>query len=154
MIRCIVAIDTKRGMANDKGIPWRLPTDLAHYRSKINDSNVLMGYGTYIADHPSPRKRNYVAIRNKVALDPGYEQVTDAKELLKNAKEDIWVIGGAGLIKETMDLIDELHITQLNQDFHCTKFLPEYKQDFSLVSETPPQTENGITFTFQVWKRK
>ncbi|HLB66591.1 MAG TPA: dihydrofolate reductase [Candidatus Saccharimonadales bacterium] len=54
----------------------------------------------------------------------------------------------------TFDLINELYITLLEDDFHCTKFFPEYEQAFEKISQSEPITENGITFRFTVWKRK
>ncbi len=155
MIKAIVAIDSKRGMANDKGIPWHLPSDLKYYRSKTLKGSIFMGYGTYVEfDHPFHDRLNYVAIPDDIELRPGFKRVGDARQFLKSFKKDIWVIGGAGLLQETLDLVQELYITQLDQDFKCTKFFPEFKKDYKLVSETKPATENGITFTFQVWERK
>src|SRR3989344_4796969 len=143
MIKCIVAIDDKRGMANDKGIPWHLPTDLKYYRNQTKQGAILMGYGTYVEfDHPFHDRLNYVASSRDEELRDGFEKVADARQFLKDIKEDVWVIGGARLIEMTLDLIDEIHITQLEGDFHCTKFFPEFKDKFKLVSETDPATEN------------
>lgn len=155
MIKCIVAIDSQRGMANDQGIPWHLPTDLKYFRQKTINGAIFMGYRTYAGfDKPFHKRINYVAIPDDVELKPGFKRVPDARKFLKDFEGDIWVIGGAGLIKTIIDLIDELYITQIQADFHCTKFLPEYKHEFEIVSDSLPQTENGTTFTFQVWQRK
>ncbi len=157
MIRFIAAMDIKRGVANDHGIPWqgKLPTDVAYFRSKTTNGVVLMGYGTYVEfAQPLSKRRNYVATRKTEPLRPGFEPVHDARELLMNTKEDIWVIGGPTLFSATLDLANELYVTQLDQDFHSTKFFPEFKDKFDKISETKPQTENGITFSFQVWRHK
>lgn len=155
MIRAIVAIDTKRGLANDKGIPWDLPTDRKYYRAKVTSGLLLMGYGMYKElSQPYPGSTNYVATGSDEKLREGFEVVKDARKFLQNSKSDVWDMGGAGLITNTIDLIDELYITQLEGDFHCTKFFPEYEQDFAKVSQSEPQTENDIIFRFTVWKRK
>ena len=39
-------------------------------------------------------------------------------------------------------------------DIAFTKFFPEFKDKFETVSEAPKQSENGITFTFQIWRAK
>ncbi len=157
MIRTIVAIDEKRGLANDHGIPWqgKIPTDVKYYHDKIKQGTLLMGYGLYRElSKPYPGGINYVATSNKdEKLRAGFEPVYDAREFIKNAKDDVWNLGGAGVIASTFDLIDELYITQLEGDFNCTKFFPEYEQEFEKVSESEPLTENGITFRFTVWKR-
>jgi dihydrofolate reductase len=158
MIRAIVAIDEKRGMANDQGIPWRskVPQEIAYFRDNTAQGDILMGYGTYLEfKKPFHDHLNYVATNRDEELKPGFEKVTDAREFLKNYKGDlVWNIGGAGLLTQTLDLSDELYITQIQGDFKCTKFLPEFKDKYKMSNESPPITENGITYTFQVWQRK
>jgi len=159
MIRFIAAIDSKRGIANEHGLPWQgqLLTDVKYYHNKIlSGGTLLMGYGLYKElPKPYPSGTNYVAIQGiDEKLRDGFEPVEEAYEFLKNAKDDVWNLGGAMLFESTLDLADELYITQLDKDFQCTKFFPDFHDKFELVSETKPQTENGITFTFQVWKKK
>jgi len=157
MIRFIAAIDERRGLANEHGIPWqsKVPTDAAYFRSKTIHSNLMMGYGWYVEQKlPLPERRNLVATTNPEPLREGFERVTDAREFLQNATEDIWVGGGAILFTNTLDLADELYITQLNGDFQCTKFFPEFEGSFVLKSKSEPITENNITFWFEIWQRK
>ena len=180
MIRFIAAIDSKHGVANEHGIPWqgKLPTDVAYFRNKTLHGTVMMGYGWYKEQQlPLPERRNLVATSNSEPLRPGFERVPDAREFLNKFKSrfthhpsgvvstagqqdsvvrepDIWVGGGAGLFASTLDLADELYLTLIDWDFHCTKFFPQFEQDFEKVSESEPQTENGITFKFTVWKHK
>lgn len=159
MIRFIAAVDSKRGMADDHGIPWqgKVPTDVANFRKKTEGNTVLMGYGTYIVDFKEAilvNRRNLVASMKKVDLRPGFELVQDARKFLRDFKQDIWVIGGPTLFAQTLDLADELYLTQLMAEFSCTKFFPKFQNDFKLVSESDSITENGITYTFQVWKNK
>src|SRR3989344_9485490 len=157
MIRFIAAIDKKRGVANDHGIPWqgKIPTDVAHFREKTLYGNVMMGAGRYKEqEKPLADRRNIVAMGSPEPLRPGFEGTTDARKFLQEFKGDIWVGGGAALFASTLDLADELHLTLLESDFNCTKFFPEYQQGFEKVSESEPIIENGITFRFTVWKRK
>ncbi len=155
MIRCIVAIDEKRGLADDKGIPWDLPTDRRYFREKTEHGVVFMGYNTYLTLHgPLSDRRNIVVNQRQVPVRDGFEIVTDPIEFLKNTTEDIWHIGGAGLLKDTLQFCDELYITHVEGDFHCTKFLPAYEQDFELAWQSEPLVENNTRFTFAIYKRK
>lgn len=160
MVRFIAALDEKRGIADEHGIPWqgKVPTDVQYYHQKIEHGIILMGYGVYKelsqpykSDHPV----NYVASRDPlVELRAGFELVSDARQFIKAQAEDVWNTGGAILFQETIDLADELYITQLEGNFRCTKFFPTYQTDFKRVSQSPPVTENGITYRFEVWRRK
>jgi dihydrofolate reductase len=158
MIKFIAALDSQRGVANDQGIPWRgkVPTDVRYYRQVIaNGGIILMGYGLYKElSQPYPGGTNYVASLDQVPLKEGFTWVPDAEKFQAEATGDVWNLGGAALFNSTIEQADELYITQLDQDFHCTKFFPVYKDKFELKLESDPITENGITFTFQVWARK
>lgn len=157
MIRFIAALDSKRGVADDHGIPWqsKIPTDVRYFRDKTIGGNLLIGYGWYQEmQKPLPNRRNIVATTKTEVLRPGFEKVSDARKFLLNSKEDIWVGGGAGLFASTLDLADELYLTFVEGDFNCTKFFPEFEDKFEKVSESEPITENGVTFRFTIWKRK
>lgn len=157
MIRCIAALDEKQGIANDHGIPWqgKIPGDVAYYHDKVKDNPVIMGFGLYKElTKPYPGGSNYVATTDpNVKLRDGFKPVTDAVAFLNDYKGDIWDMGGALLFASTIDLVEELYITQLEGDFKCTKFFPEYKDSFERVSRSPAYQENGVTYYFEVWKR-
>lgn len=157
MIRFIVAIDSKRGLANENGIPWqdKLLMDVKYFREKTVGAIILMGYGTYVElKDPLLKRRNVVASSKHKRIREGFELIHNARTFLQNSSEDIWIIGGASLFAQTLDLADELYITQLNNDFQCTKFFPSFKDTFKLKTSSEPQTENDITFRFEVWQRK
>lgn len=157
MIKLIAAIDNKRGIADEQGIPWQgqLPTDVKYYHEKLKTADILMGTGVYKEiSKPYPGVKNYVATREQHPhLSTGFIPVTDAHEFLKDRQGDIWNIGGAILFETTFDLADELYLTRIDKDFHCTKFFPYFEDQFELINKTMPQTENGITFHFEVWRR-
>ena len=152
---CVAALDEKRGLANDHGIPWqgKIPSDVKHFRAEIDGGIILMGYGTYIELSKPYPGRNLVATSKTEQLRPGFELVPDARSFLQGSTEDVWVFGGAGLFASTFDLVTDLHLTQLEGDFDCTKFFPEFKDAFTLTSQSDPITENGITFRFETWQR-
>lgn len=155
MIKFIAALDSKKGMANEHGIPWDLPTDKAYFRTKTDGGTMLMGYGTYVEfSEALPNRRNLVASSKNEPLRTGFEPVKDAESFLKNTKENVWVIGGPGLFSSTIALADELYLTRIDTDFGCTKFFPSFEQDFRLTEQSESQTENGVNFRFEVWTRK
>ena len=155
MIRAILAIDEKRGLANEQGIPWNLPSDRAYVREKTWCGSLLMGYGTYAEfTKPLPGRRNLVVTNDPNKINPGFEAVTDLQKFMSMPPENLWVFGGANLFAQTIDAIDELYITQLKGDFGCTKFFPPYEQKFKLVTRSEPHHENGISFHYEIWRRK
>lgn len=155
MIRHLVAIDQKRGMAKDGKQPWHLPTDEQYFLRETQTLGgvVVMGRKTYeVIGHPLRERRNIV-LSDKPEEIEGVEVFTDLREAL-HAAEDVWVIGGASIFKQTMNAADELYITRIDSNFDCELFYPEFEQDFVLASRSEPQHENGLNFRFEVWKRR
>lgn len=160
MIKFIAAIDKNRGMADEHGIPWagKTPTDVDFYHKCTAHAVAVMGYGTYVEQHhPLSRKRNLVIAKPGTSMEPGFELLENPRQFLQNAKndaEDIWVVGGAMVFTELLDLADELYITQLDAEFRCTKFFPEYAANFERTNRGDAITENGITYHFETWVPK
>ncbi|RTK95214.1 dihydrofolate reductase, partial [Candidatus Saccharibacteria bacterium] len=146
MIYAIAAIDTKRGIANQHGMPWHLPTDKKYYLKKIHNQTVLVGAGTY--KEPRTDRHAIIASRSVLDLKSIDKQVNDAAAFLRQTDKDIWVIGGAEIYAATIDYVDKLFLTLIDSDFDCTKFFPEYEQDFECIDPGESQTENGINFRF------
>lgn len=155
MIRLIVAVDQQLGMAKNGKQPWHLPTDEKYFLEQTQKygSVVLMGRPTFEGiGHPLKERRNIVMSRSLKQAD-GVEIATDLQEALEIAP-DIWIIGGASIFAQTLQFADELYVTRIEADFECDQFFPEFEQDFDLTHKSVPCHENGLTFTFCIYRRK
>jgi len=155
MIRLIAAMDTNRGIATDKGIPWKLPGDAAYFESQTTTGLIVMGWATYSEfSAPLHDRDNYVLTREQSRLRSGFESIATLTELMKShPNKDVWVIGGAFVFAETIDRADELFITQVLEDFHCTKFFPDYRIGFTRFEQGKDQEESGVRYRFERWRR-
>ena len=154
MIRMIAAMDEKRGIANDDGIPWQgqVPTDTARFHELTSEGLIVMGYGTYKEyDKPLHDRENFVVSHPDTQLQPGFVLVPDADVFFDQHEGELIWIGGAKLFADSLARADQLFLTRLGADFQCTKFFPEFADDFMLAGEEEPHTENGITFRFETW---
>ncbi|TXG76744.1 hypothetical protein E6P97_03040 [Patescibacteria group bacterium] len=151
MIRAIVAMDDCRGIAIGQKIPWDAPDDRRHFRALTINSTVLMGYRTYeTLLKPLTRRRNVVWCRQGSILKDGFEQIHDLAAFLHHQEIDVWVMGGGGLYQEALPYCEELHITQLAGDYHCSVFFPKFEDQFEQVGrkvEAPNRT-------YTIWRRK
>jgi dihydrofolate reductase len=159
MLRLIAAVDNALGVADDKGIPWqgKIPTDAQYFREQTTNGIIVMGFGTY-QEFKSPLhdRENFVVSRPDTGeLRQGFVGVTDVTSFIQEHEGDlVWVIGGAALFEKTLGSADELYLTQIDRDFHCTKFFPTFSEAFELSSDDGPHSESDITFRFEVWRRK
>ncbi len=132
MIRLIAAIDDRRGIATDHGIPWKLPGDTAYFHEKTANGVILMGRATYEEfAAPLHDRENFVLSSETGPLRTGFRGVAGLDQLRAAfPHDDVWVIGGAAVYAETIAEAEELFLTQVLGDFHCTKFFPPYRADF------------------------
>jgi dihydrofolate reductase len=155
MIRLIAAIDSRRGIATDAGIPWKLQGDTAYFHDKTAKGVILMGRATYNEfAAPLHERENFVLTANSGPLRTGFRTVGSLDELAADHPgEDIWVIGGAAVYAETIAEAQELLLTQVVGDFHCTKFFPAYEAHFRLAAQSDDRQDGGITYRFETWQR-
>ena len=152
MIKLIVAVDSKNGIANESGIPWDLPIEKKYYRDQIISSDILMGAGVYKElSSPANSHGNYVLTHQDINK-PGFTKVTDLGDFFSNHK-DVWVIGGQKIYEQTLMYADEIYITKINKDFGCTKFFPKFDDLFILASKSTPINDQGIEFIYETYKK-
>lgn len=155
MIRLIAAVDVKRGVATDAGIPWDLPGDVAHFRECTSTGAILMGRSTY-DEFASPLhgRENYVLTRTAAELRPGFQPVAGLGVFrAEHGDDDVWIIGGAATFSQAIVDAAELHLTQVYGDFRCTKFFPPYERDFIPADQSGDSVEHGTGYRFEIWKR-
>lgn len=152
MIRHIVAIERHRGIADHGRIPWNLPTDKRYYREmvKTHGGIVLMGSSTF--NHPLPGCEVYVASRNPDFAALGATVIDDIDAFL-DTHEDVWVAGGSEIYAQTLGRADELYVTEIDAEFVCDRFYPDFSRDFRLKTEGELQHENGLSFRFNLYER-
>src|SRR5579863_8561498 len=153
MIRLIAATDTTRGIATGSGIPWKLPGDSAYFENQTTTGLIVMGWATYNEfSAPLHGRANYVLTHDQSRLRPGFEPTANLADLVtSHPGEDVWVIGGAFVYAETIAQADELFITQVLADFHCTKFFPDYRTGFNRFEASDDQEEGGVHYRFEKW---
>ncbi len=156
MIRLIAAIDDRRGIATDLGIPWKLPGDTAYFHDKTAKGVILMGRATYEEfAAPLHDRENFVLTSEPGPLRTGFRGVAGLDQLrAASPHDDVWVIGGAAVYAETIAEAEELLLTQVLGDFHCTKFFPPYRAEFELEIGSDDRSEGGVTYRFETWRRR
>jgi dihydrofolate reductase len=160
MIRLLVAIDRKRGIAKHGYTPWYIPDDMANFvkLSKSDGGNILVGGTTFrnaLNAKPLEGRNNYLLTKDEQPI-AGVELVHDLHAWLTTmSSQDIWVIGGARVYEQLLDdnLADELYITHIDADFRCDQFFPDYQSKFRLTSQSESKEQNGFNYTFGVYTR-
>lgn len=154
MIRLIVALDKERGIAKNGDQPWNLPADKAYFMEQTQKYGgiVLMGHRAYqVIGHALKNRRNIVVSRHVGLIIPGVEVVHDLEAFAKNARHDIWIIGGSSVFEQALPYADELYITRIDAVFDCDQFFPKFEDTFVFKQKNKDIRQNKLTFRYEIW---
>lgn len=156
MISLLVAYANGRVIGKDGKMPWHLPNDLRYVKNTTTGHTVVMGRKTFESiGRPLPNRRNVIMTRNKDFSAPGVEVVHSKADVL--ALGDVFILGGANVYAQFLDVADRLYITKIDLDTEGDTFFPEWDRDaFTLVSATEGvlDEKNTHPHTFYVYERK
>lgn len=120
----LVAAVADNGVIGRGGaLPWRLPSDLKHFRALTLGHPVVMGRRTFQSiGAPLPGRANVVVSRDRAfaasgvvvaaSLDAALE--TASGEALRRAADAVMIIGGAEIYRMTMPRAARLEITHVH----------------------------------------
>jgi dihydrofolate reductase len=120
----LVAAVAENGVIGRGGVmPWRLKSDMRHFRALTSGKPVVMGRKTWasLALKPLPGRTNVVVTRDKSFAAPGVLVVPSLEAALQAARGDalrrgseIMIIGGAEIYAQAMPAATRLEITQVH----------------------------------------
>ncbi len=154
ILSIIAAIGKNRELGKDNKLLWDIPEDMEHFRSKTRGHAVIMGRKTYESiGHALPARPNIIITRDETFQTPDgsfiVHSLDEAIALGKEKeKEELFIIGGANIYAQAIDIADKLYITEVHQSFpDADTFFPDYAR-FSKEISKKEGSGNGYTYTF------
>ena len=162
MIRAIMAIDDFGGISKNGSMPWpKNVSDLKWFKKNTLNSIVIMGRLTWVDPFmPSPLKdRINILVTNKdvnkyLGADEYLSGDISNKVLSLSKKyqnKDIYIIGGAEILNQLFELIEEFYLTRIYGNFECDKNIDLQKIQESMKMIT--RIENDKNSHFEIWKK-
>ncbi|MFD1849485.1 dihydrofolate reductase [Oceanobacillus bengalensis] len=134
MISLLVAMDRNRviGLKND--LPWYLPRDLKFFKEKTTGHTIIMGRKTFDSIGKAlPNRKNIVITRNKKDFPDGVEVINDIEAVIErnkmNPDEELFVIGGATIFEQIIDVSDRMYITWIDEEFAGDTYFPSFREE-------------------------
>ncbi len=130
----IVAMDRNNVIGRDGDLPWRLPSDLKHFKNVTLGKPCLMGRKTWESlPFPLPGRPNLVLTRNKTYAAKGALVFSDLNAMIGEGYElagasggdEIMLIGGAQLYKILLPLCDRLYVTRVDAEVDGDAMFPD-----------------------------
>ncbi|NYT80588.1 dihydrofolate reductase [Alcaligenaceae bacterium] len=155
-IQLVVAYSANRVIGRDNALPWRLPSDLAHFKRVTMGKPIVMGRNTWHSlGRPLPGRPNLVLSR-----DPGFtaEGATVHPDLASAIRacgnvEAICIIGGEQVFKAALDIADEIIATEVHAQVEGDTFFPDLPSGWAEAERSVQPEENGLAFDFVTYRR-
>jgi len=119
----VVAVADNGVIGRGGRLPWRLKSEMAHFRRATMGKPVVMGRKTFLSiGKPLAGRSNIVVSRDSSFAAPGVVVAPDIEAALSVARGDalrrgateIAVIGGADIYAQTMPVADRLVLTRVH----------------------------------------
>lgn len=161
IISHIAAMAKNRVIGVDGGLPWDLPEDMKFFREKTSGHMIVMGRKTY-ESFPKPLKNrlHIVITRQKdYKVAEGVKVFSDIEKAINFCKtqtkqwgEEVFIIGGGQIYKQTLEHAHQLYITEIDKDFKGDAKYPEFEKDF-IMAEKDDRFE-PLNFSFCLYTRR
>jgi dihydrofolate reductase len=158
MIRAIFACDLEWGIGKQGTIPWPKNThDLRWFKETTINSVVVMGKNTWndpLLPKPLPNRYNILVSDSGIESSDTRPNIVikraEVEKYITNIDKDVWLIGGAALIKSNLHLVTELWLNRININYYCDTFLPKD----AIVSEfTLHKHHKDQNLNIEMWSR-
>lgn len=129
----VAAVAENNVIGRNGGLPWRLKSDLAHFRALTINKPVVMGRKTYESiGKPLDRRTNIVITRDvKFAAvgaltAPSFEAALDLAraDAARRGADEVMIIGGSDVFAAALPLADRLEITRVHASPEGDTFFP------------------------------
>lgn len=165
IVSIIVAVSENNVIGKDNDLVWHLPDDMKFFKEKTENHHVLMGRRNFesIPEKYRPLKRrlNIVVSRSEFPDEHNLRFVHSIQEGLKiaieNGEEELFIIGGGEIYRQSLPFTDKIYLTRIHQDFEGDTYFPEL--DMNIWKEVSRKhhkkdERHQVEFTFREYVKK
>lgn len=131
----VVAVAENGVIGRNGRLPWRIPSDLKHFKAVTMGKPVVMGRKTYESiGKPLPGRANIVLTRDRNWRADGVLAGHSLKDVLRLANEEarksgageIAIIGGSVLFEKTLPMASKIEFSEVHAKPEGDVLFPEY----------------------------
>ncbi|GAC1334270.1 MAG: dihydrofolate reductase [Beijerinckiaceae bacterium] len=149
----VVAVAKNGVIGRNGGLPWRLPSDLKHFRALTLGKPIVMGRRTWDSiGRPLPGRETIVVTRDPDFRVDGAHVAHTIETALALAADyaarlqtdEIMIVGGADLFAALLDRADIIHLTEVDLEPQGDVLFPplDPARWSEIACEVPPRAPN------------
>lgn len=158
----IAALSRNRVIGREGDLPWDLPEDMAYFRAKTKGHILIMGRKTF-ESFPKPLKdRLHIVITRSadyrapegVVVVPNVEAALEAAEAqIGRWPQEVFIIGGGEIYKQTLAMADRLYLTWIDQDVEGDTRYPDFNEASFILADRD-ERQHPVPFAFCLYVKK
>jgi dihydrofolate reductase len=161
----LAAVAENGVIGRGSGLPWRLKSDMLHFRALTMGKPVVMGRKTYLTIKRPLKGRTMIVVSRDPAfaaagavVAPSLEAALAAArgDALRRNADAIFVAGGADIYAQVLPLAARLAITEVHKRVDGDAHFPAIDRDVwreVTRSEHAPGADDEVSFAFVVYER-
>ena len=161
-VSIIVAVAQNNAIGFKNQLLYRLPNDLKRFKALTTGHTIIMGRKTFesLPKGALPNRRNIVLTRQEGVHYENAECYRSLEEALMQCDytEDLYIIGGGELYKQTLGLAARIHLTIVDDTpTEADAFFPELNPaewEEVMREEHPADEKHAHAYTFIDLKRR
>ena len=165
IISHVVAMSNNWVIGVNNDLPWSLKDDLAHFKEYTTEKIIVMGRKTFESiGRPLPNRINYVissTLENVegVSIFTNLEAAIEAAKafnLHKNIDNEVAIIGGGYLFRDSIHSFNKLVLTRVNCSIDGDVYYPEIDfNNWELVSSEKflKNEDNQYDFAVETYRK-
>lgn len=157
-INLIAAIGKNNELGKNNDLIWKLKGDMKFFRETTMGHPIVMGRKTFESlPKVLPGRKNIVISTNEIKNEEieVYKNIKDFLLKYQEYGDDIFIIGGASIYKQFIDLATNMYLTEIDgEEKSADVYFPsfdkkEWEKEILLSNQ-----ENSINFKHVLYKRK
>jgi dihydrofolate reductase len=164
IISHLVALSNNNVIGVNNDLPWKLKTDLTHFKNYTTNKIIIMGRKTFESiGRPLPNRMNFIVSKtiNKIEGAQIFKSTEDAinsaKEVcIDNNLDEIVIIGGGYLFRDTLSITNKLVLTRVNCNIEGDVFYPNLNlKEWDEINKEnfTKDSENDYSFTVITYEK-
>ena len=165
-VAMIVAVGSNGVIGSQGGIPWRLPSDFAHFKRTTLGKPLIMGRKTFESiGRPLPGRTNIIVTRRRDYRPEGAVVVSSLAEALEKARRvavadgatEVMIGGGGEIYREAMPQAERLYVTHVEAAPEGDAYFPDIDPllwEVEQVLAIERTDRDSAPFSVKVYRRR
>ncbi|WP_025729453.1 dihydrofolate reductase [Atopobacter phocae] len=157
MLRFVFAEDMNHIIGNQQQLPWRIPEELAYFKTQTMNHQIVMGRKTFdgMNHRLLPGRETRILSRQPLETYHGAPVVSVEDVLNQSTDQIIDIIGGSEVFEVFLPYVDVLVRSVIQETFEGDTWMPTIDYTtFECVSQQEVTTKNQQSIRYEIWVKK